>query len=146
MGLLPEDIEDDEDLANEIEEQEEMLDEPSEYEIDFETGQLTGNIVKGLAAIKTWIYLALRVPRYANTIFSWSFGSEIESIIGNGFERDMLESEIERAITECLLENEYIVKVDSFEFIFAGSRLQVKYSVHTLYGDMDESIYIYQEE
>lgn len=136
MGLLPEDIEEDEELENDIEEQEEA----TEYEIDFKTGQLTGNIVKGLEAIKTWIYLALRVTRYKHTIFSWAYGNEIDAIIGCGYERDLLESEIERAVTECLLENEYITDVDSFEFEFSGSRLAASFNVHTLYGDLEESI------
>lgn len=140
MGLLPEDIEEDEELENDIEEQEEVQEEPTEYEIDFKTGQLTGNIVKGLEAIKTWIYLALRVTRYKHTIFSWAYGNEIDAIIGCGYERDLLESEIERVVTECLLENEYITDVDSFEFEFSGSRLAASFNVHTLYGDLEESI------
>ena len=46
MSLLPTYIEDDEEL-----EQQEESQTPKEYEIDFKTGQLTGNIVEGLEAI-----------------------------------------------------------------------------------------------
>ena len=37
---------------------------PKEYGIDFKTGQLTGEIVEGLEAVKVWIWLVLQTPRY----------------------------------------------------------------------------------
>ena len=68
MSLLPTYIEDDEEL-----EQQEESQTPKEYEIDFKTGQLTGNIVEGLEAIKIWIWLVLQTPRYRYYVYTWDY-------------------------------------------------------------------------
>ena len=36
---------------------------PKEYGLDFKTGQLTGEIVEGIEAIKVWIWNCLHVQR-----------------------------------------------------------------------------------
>ena len=44
-----------------------------EYELDFETGKLTGRIVTGVDAICVWAYLALKAKRYRWVIYSWYY-------------------------------------------------------------------------
>lgn len=48
------------------------VDIPVDYEIDFNTGRLTGGIVEGVEAIKVWIWLALQIERYRFPIFHGS--------------------------------------------------------------------------
>ena len=65
MGLFPSYIE------NEVivkEKKKQIV--PKEYEIDFNTGQLTGRIVEGKEAIAVWIWLVLQTSRYRYYIYS----------------------------------------------------------------------------
>ena len=58
---------------------------PREYEIDYETGQMTGKIVEGLEAIKVWIWLVLKIPRYRYLLFSWDYGNEYDALVGKSY-------------------------------------------------------------
>lgn len=109
--------------------------EPCEYEIDFVTGQLTGKKVVGLEAIKVWIYIALRVHRYRNLIFSWDFGNELEDLIGKSYSIEYLETEIPRMISECLLMNQHINDVSNFDIKLDNDKLTIRFTVKTVYGN-----------
>ena len=39
-------------------------------------------IVTGNEAIKTWVYKAMKTERFRYPIYSWHFGSEVETMIG----------------------------------------------------------------
>lgn len=113
MSLFPAYIEDDEIL----EDLEEELETPKEFGIDFTTGQLTGEIVEGIEAIKVWCYLALRIARYHFFICSWDYGSEIEDLYGQGFSAEHIESEAARMIEDELLPIEFIDDYENGELI-----------------------------
>ncbi len=108
MSLLPTYIEDDEEL-----EQQEENQTPKEYEIDFKTGQLTGNIVEGLEAIKTWIWLVLQTPRYRYYVYTWDYGNEFEDLIGQGYTEEYIEAETQRMTEDCLSVNENIQGIET---------------------------------
>lgn len=55
---------------------------PKEYGIDFTTGQLTGQIVEGIEAIKVWIWNCLHTQRFRYPIYSWDYGADLEQYIG----------------------------------------------------------------
>lgn len=126
-----------EDLEIETEEEEET---PREYEIDFSTGELTGRIVEGLDAIKVWIYLALRVPRYRHVIYSWDYGNELETLVGQGYTKDHLELEVNRMLEEALLINENILSIDNLEVTQESDKISVSFTANTLYGEVDVNV------
>lgn len=126
-----------EDLEIETEEEEET---PREYEIDFSTGELTGRIVEGLDAIKVWIYLALRVPRYRHVIYSWDYGNELETLVGQGYTQDHLELEVNRMLEEALLINENILSIDNLEVTQESDKISVSFTANTLYGEVDVNV------
>ena len=101
--MFPFDVEDDD---IELDEKEEKP--YKEYEIDFSTGQLTGRVVEGIEALKTWMFLALHTDRYFYEQYSWDYGSEIETLIGQSADEEYIALEVERMIEECLLQNEHI--------------------------------------
>ena len=41
-----------------------VIEMPKEYGIDFKTGQLTGEIVEGIEAIKVWIWMCLHTQHF----------------------------------------------------------------------------------
>ena len=110
---------------------------PREYEIDYETGQLTGKIVEGLEAIKVWIWLVLRIPRYRYLLFSWDYGNEYESLIGKSYSEEYLQAEAKRMTEDCLLMNEYITSIENFSASFIEETLNLSFTVNTKYGAVE---------
>lgn len=108
---------------------------PEEYGIDFKTGELTGRIVKGIEAIKVWIYLALHTERYKHVIYSWDYGSETESLIGKSYTQEFLEMELPRMIEDCLSVNSYITSLSDFSITLEDDKLTGSFLVHTSLGD-----------
>lgn len=137
MGLFPAYIEDEEIL----DELEETMGTPKEFGLDFKTGQLTGEIVEGIEAIKVWCYLALRVARYHFFICSWDYGNEIEDLYGNGYSAEHIKSEAARMIEECLLENDYIESVEISDANYKAGRFKATITIETIYGESDSDTY-----
>jgi hypothetical protein len=133
MSLLPAYIEDDETL----EEYEEETTTPKEYEIDFKTGQLTGNTVEGLEAIKVWIWLVLQTPRYRYYVYSWDYGNEFEDLIGQGYTEEYIEAEAQRMTEDCLLVNENIQSISDFSVSMEKDTLTITLTANTIYGDIE---------
>ena len=50
-------------------------------------------IVYGNEGIKVWIYKAIKTNRYEFEIYTWDYGSEIESLLGKGFQIGFIKSE-----------------------------------------------------
>lgn len=113
---------------------------PVEYEIDFTTGQLTGNIVTGLEAIRMWVYLAMRTPRYQHLIYSWDYGNEIEDLIGQSVTQEYLDTEIPRIIIDCLAINPYIKSISEIELTFKDDKLTGSFTINTDYGEGEISV------
>ena len=119
---------------------EETVTVPREYEINFETGQLTGKIVVGAEAIKTWIYLALNTARYRYLIYSWDYGSEIDDLIGQSYTQEYIEVEAKRMIEECLLINENITNISDFEVTIADDKLTINFKANTVFGEVEMNV------
>lgn len=110
---------------------------PREYEIDFVSGQLTGKIVEGKEAIKIWIWIALQTPRYRYYIYSWDYGSEFEELIGQGYTKEYIDTEVQRMTEECLLINENIQSINNFSSYMKGSQLTISFTANTIYGEIE---------
>jgi len=127
--MFPFDIEDAE-LDVEVEDDKE----PSDYEIDFETGKLTGRIITGLPAIKQWVMLVLGTDKYYYTQYSWDHGCELRDLIGKGFKQDYIESEVKRIITDALSMSNDIQGISNLEVSYEGDTLTVAFTIDTIYG------------
>lgn len=110
---------------------------PKEYGIDFKSGQLTGEIVEGLEAIKVWVWLALQVPRYRYYAYTWNYGSEFEDLIGQGYSNGYIESESRRMTEDCLLINPDIQSISDFHVSVEKDTLTISFTVNTVYGDIE---------
>lgn len=122
----------DEEAANE-----EAVYQPKEYEINFETGQLTGRVVEGLEALQVWVWLALHTPRYRHYIYSWDYGQEYEDVIGQGYSRDYTEMELQRMTEECLTVNPHITGIENFTAEKDGERVILHFKLITDLGDAE---------
>ena len=133
--MFPFDLED-EDI--EVEEKEEEI--YKEYEIDWETGQLTGRIVEGLEAVKVWIYLALNTDRYVFEQFTWDYGHELGTLIGTFNNQEYLQMEVKRMVEECLFINEHITGVSNLQCEINEEKITISFTAVTDYGEVSISV------
>ena len=131
MGLFPAYIESNQTLA-----ESKTTIVPKEYEVDYNTGQLTGRIVEGLEAIKVWIWLVLQTPRYRYYIYTWDYGNEFEDLIGQGYTEEHMTTEAKRMTEECLLINENIRSISDFTIEMQNDQLTVSFTANTIYGSI----------
>lgn len=96
--MFPFDIEDEEAMP-EIEEEKEL----EEYEVDFESGNLTGRKIGGKEAVKQWIHIALSIDRYHYTQYSWEYGSELRELIGKHYDEAYIMTEAKRMVEEAVM-------------------------------------------
>lgn len=134
--MFPFNLEYEEIDAEELEEDTEK----QEYEVDFETGKLTGRMISGIEAVKQWLTIALAIDRYKYTQYSWENGSELSTLIGQGYEKDYVDSEVERMISEVAELNDDITDVSDFNITFEDDRLTVSFKVSTVYGEEDMTV------
>lgn len=115
------------------------LDNPREYGIDFETGELTGLIVEGIEAIKVWIWNCLHSERYRYAIYSWQYGVEYEQYFGQPLSEEYLQSDCQTETEEALMVNPYITGISDFEASLQGTTLHITFTVETTLGTLEVS-------
>ena len=89
-----------------------------------------------LEAIKQVIYKILNTERYQYIIYSWNYGIELNDLYGEPV--SYVCPELERRISEALLQDDRIEGVDDFEFDVSKKRtVNVSFTVHTIYGNVE---------
>ena len=83
---------------------------------------------------KQAIYNILNTERYQYIIFSWDYGVELKDLFGKPI--DYVMPEVERRITEALVQDDRIDSCDSFEFEKKGRKLLVTFVAHTKFGSV----------
>lgn len=97
-------------------------------------GQQIGGYVDGLEAYKQAVYKILNTERYAHLIYSWNYGVELQDLIGKHIAYVM--PEIERRVTEALMQDDRTESVDGFEFDTSKRKVvAVTFTVHSIYGE-----------
>lgn len=100
-------------------------------------------VVEGADAVMVWAWKALQAPRFCHDIYSWSYGNELNSLIGENFTEELKCSEAARYVRECLLINPYITAVDRVTVEFQESKLLVSCAITTIYGGIRlEELYV----
>jgi hypothetical protein len=94
-------------------------------------------IVEMNEAISVWIYHAIKTCRYAFSIYSWDFGCEIDTLLGQNYTAAHTKSEVTRYITEALEINPYILTIDKITVDFDGDVLSVGVRVITVYEELE---------
>lgn len=108
-----------------------------DYYYDEKENKIKGYVAVGIDALKSWIYFALKIARYRYPIYSWRYGSEIETLLGKQYsDSDYLLSETKRMIEDALLINPYIKEVSDVEINLENEKLEISCVVTTKYGDL----------
>lgn len=87
-------------------------------------------MVTGLEAVRGWAWRAVDTAWYRFSVFSWSFGCELEALV----RADTKRSEAERYVREALLVSPYIREAQVTETAFEGSTLHIAVDLTTAYG------------
>ena len=94
-------------------------------------------IVEMNDAISVWIYHAIKTYRYAFSIYSWDFGCEIDTLLGQNYTPAHTKAEVTRYIADALMINPYILSIDKIIVDFDGDTLQVDVRVITVYEELE---------
>lgn len=89
----------------------------------------------GLEAMKQAIYLILNIERYEYLIFSWNYGIELADLFGQPI--TFVLPELERRITEALIQDSRITRVDDFDFEVKKNKVFCTFKVYTIFGEID---------
>lgn len=98
------------------------------------------NIINGfcdeLEAMQQVIYKILNTERYEHIIYSWNYGIELLDLYGEPV--TYVCPELERRITEALIQDDRIESVDNFEFDTSEKRtVKATFTVHTIFGSVE---------
>lgn len=105
------------------------------YRMNFGTERIIGDC-DGIEAVEQAIYNILNTERYQYIIYSWNYGVELQDLFGKPM--DYVMAEVQRRITEALLQDDRVKAVDGFSFEERRKKLSVKFTVHTKFGDVQE--------
>ena len=95
---------------------------------------VTGTIDQ-IQAVEQAVFLILNVERYQWLIFSWNYGVELHDLIGKDPEYCI--PEIERRITEALLQDDRITAVENFQFEVNKKNVLTTFTVISIFGNVD---------
>lgn len=102
------------------------------YYLDYEKNRVMG-FTDGLKAIKQMIYKKLNTEKYQYLIYD-DWGVELADLIGK--EKSYVVPESKRRISDALLEDDRIMRVDNFKFEFNKSKYHLTFHVSTIFGDL----------
>ncbi len=119
---------------------------PEEMELDFEMEEEPGKtycmddgakrirgFIDGLEAVKQAAFMILNTERYQHIIYSWDYGVETMDLYGEPI--SYVCPELERRITEALMQDSRITEVADFEFEAAKKHtLHAAFTIYTIYG------------
>lgn len=89
-----------------------------------------------LEAMKQVIFKILNTERYQYLIYSKYYGIELEDLFGEPV--SYVCPELERRITEALVQDDRVESVDSFSFDIVEKRtVHVTFIVHTVFGEIN---------
>ena len=99
------------------------------YRLDPDTKRITG-VIDGREAMRQAIYKILCTDEGIN------YGVELDRFIGKSF--SFIASDIERTISDALLQDERVLSVGDFKIGDpVGDMLTLSFTVSTLYGDIE---------
>lgn len=105
------------------------------YKMHYEEEVING-FRNELSAMEQVIFKILNTERYQYQVYSWNYGIELLDLFGEPV--SFVCPELERRITEALVQDDRIESVDSFSFDTSTKRtVHVTFVVHTIFGDVE---------
>lgn len=106
------------------------------YKMNLE-GNTTRGYTDGLEAMKQVVFKILNTERFAYSMYSWNYGIETMDLYGEPV--SWVCPELERRITEALVQDDRIEEVTDFDFdLSMKGVVHVTFVVHTIFGEIQE--------
>ena len=105
------------------------------YKMELYKGDYILGFIDNQKAMEQAIYKIIRTERYKYIIYSWNYGIELEDLFGMPVEYCVVE--LERRVSEALLQDNRITAVHTFEFDTESERGTVlikKFIAETVFG------------
>lgn len=97
---------------------------------------IVGGKIDELEALKQSIYLMLNIEADQYLIYPYTYGIKTLDLIGKPYYYVM--AVFPDRVKEVLLSDNRITDVSDFEFEIDGNKLNVRFIVHTIYGELEE--------
>lgn len=105
------------------------------YRMHLEQNIING-FCDGLEAMRQVIYKILNTERYQYVIYSWNYGIELLDLYGEPV--TYVCPELQRRITEALVQDDRINSVDNFKFNTSEKgTVKATFTVHTIFGSVE---------
>nr|DAX70187.1 MAG TPA: Protein of unknown function (DUF2634) [Caudoviricetes sp.] len=107
------------------------------YRMELYDGSYIQDFIDNQKAMEQAIYKIIRTERYKYIVYSWNYGIELEDLFGMPVEYCV--AELERRISEALLQDNRITAVHSFEFDTESERGTVlikRFIAETVFGEI----------
>ncbi len=105
------------------------------YKMNLDTEDSVRGYTDEQEAMVQAIYKILNTERYKYVMYSWNYGVELEDLFGEPV--TYVIPELERRITEALMQDERILEVTDFEFDTPQrGTVHVTFTVNTKYGEI----------
>ena len=101
---------------------------------------IISGMIDGLAALRQSIYLMLSIEADQYIIYPYTYGIQTVDLFGKPIHYIM--AIIPERIKATLLSDDRITDVSDFEFERDGNKLNVKFVVHSIYGDIEEDMVV----
>lgn len=101
----------------------------------YEDAKMMVGTVNERKAVEQAVFLILQVERYEWLIYSWNYGVELRSLIGQPIEYCL--PEIKRRITEALLQDDRITTIENFQFQIKQNKVLTQFQVVSIFGTID---------
>lgn len=101
------------------------------YKVLLDKDRISGYTDEVDALIQT-IYFILNTERCKFVIYSWNYGVELFDLFGK--QMTYVIPEVERRVTEALMQDDRVVEVTNFDFEQNGHKLHVTFDVISIYG------------
>lgn len=93
-------------------------------------------------AIKVWIWKLFKTWQNKEIVHTPAYGSDIWSLIGEGFSKGFTEAEARRIVREALERNlsRYLTSIGTIDVVLERSVLKIKIPITTIYTNREEVV------
>lgn len=104
------------------------------YNLEYDKDSQIRGYCDELKAMRQAVYKIINTERYEYIIYSWNYGIELADLFGQPI--PYVYAELQRRISEALLNDDRIVKVYNFDFSHNGGDVLAVFDVDTIYGTL----------
>lgn len=105
------------------------------FGVDFVNKKISGKVDEFDSVLQA-VEKILSTAKYANVIYDWYYGNEIQNLVGKDF--SFVETELPRIIEEAVLQDDRVKSVSDFSIKRVDSEtLEAVFHISTIFGDTE---------